>query len=318
VLRTLGIGQGDEVITVANTDISTCSPIGQCGGQIVFADIDEATFNIDAAAVEAAITPRTAAIVAVHLYGLPADVERLSEIARRHGLALVEDAALAFGASAGGRPVGGLGVAGCFSFAPHKILGAYGDGGMITTDDDDLARRARLLAGYGEPWKESMAGPDGRLTLLAEGYHTHLDLLQAAVLRVKLRHVMKWIEQRQAIAARYDELLSGAALVTPSVPGDRTHVYRNYVVRVHERDTARDALRREGIETALLYVPPLHLQPVYESLGYERGSLPATERAAAELLCLPVFPELPEESVRTVAETLRRAVNGSRASRPAT
>jgi dTDP-4-amino-4,6-dideoxygalactose transaminase len=277
----------------------------------VFADIDEATFNVDPAAVEAAITPRTAAIVAVHLYGLPADVERLTEIARRHGLALVEDAALAFGASAGGRPVGGFGVAGCFSFAPHKILGAYGDGGMITTNDDDFARRARLLAGYGEPWKTSMTGPDGRLTLLAEGYHTHLDLLQAAVLRVKLRHVSRWIEQRQSNAALYDELLSGAAVVTPSVPTGRTHVYRNYVVRIQERDAVREALRREGIETALLYVPPLHLQPVYESLGYGHGSLPVTERAAAELVCLPVFPELPEHSVRTVAENVRLAVDGA-------
>src|SRR5439155_3369269 len=139
------------------------------------------------AAVQAAVGPRTAAIVAVHLYGLPADMPRLAEIARRHGLALIEDAALAFGSSVEGRPVGAIGQAGCFSFAPHKILGAYGDGGMITTDDAQLARRARLLAGYGEPWREAMAGPDGRLTILAEGFHTHLDLLQAAVLRVKLR-----------------------------------------------------------------------------------------------------------------------------------
>jgi dTDP-4-amino-4,6-dideoxygalactose transaminase len=307
VLRALGIGPGDEVITVANTDISTCSPIGQCGGRIVFADIDEATFNLDPAAVEDAITPRTAAIVAVHLYGLPADVERLDRIARRHGLALIEDAALAFGASVDGRPVGGLGVAGCFSFAPHKILGAYGDGGMITTNDDDLARRARLLAGYGEPWRESMAGPDGRITILAEGYHTHLDLLQAAVLRIKLRHVEKWIEQRRANAALYDELLADVPVATPCMPAGRTHVYRNYVVRLRDRDAVRESLRRAGIETALLYVPPLHLQPVYESLGYASGSLPVTERSATELLCLPVFPELGEDAVRRVAAEVRRA-----------
>ena len=306
-LRALGVGPGDEVITVANTDISTCSAIGQCGARIVFADIDGSTFNADPAAVEAAVTPRTAAIVAVHLYGLPADVGALGDIAHRHGLALVEDAALAFGSSVEGRPVGALGSVGCFSFAPHKILGAYGDGGMITTNDKELARRARLLAGYGEPWRESMAGPDGRLTLLAEGYHTHLDLLQAAVLRVKLRHVGRWIMERRANAALYDELLADAPVVTPSVPEGRTHVYRNYVVRVQERDAVRAELARAGIETALLYVPPLHRQPVYEHLGYADGSLPVTEAAAADLLCLPVYPELPETAVGRVAGELRRA-----------
>ena len=311
-LRALGIGAGDEVITVANTDISTCSAIGQCGACIVFVDVDEATFNIDPAAVEAAVTPRTAAIVAVHLYGLPADMVRLGDIARRHGLALVEDAALAFGSSVNGRPVGALGDVGCFSFAPHKILGAYGDGGMITTSDDQLSRRARLLAGYGEPWRESMAGPDGRLTILAEGYHTHLDLLQAAVLRVKLGHVGTWIEQRRANAALYDELLAGTAVITPAVPRGRTHVYRDYVVRAPERDAVRAELARAGVETALLYVPPLHRQPVYEGLGYERGSLPATEATADELLCLPVYPELTGGAVRRVAGELRRATERPR------
>jgi len=306
-LRSLGIGPGDEVITVANTDISTCSAIGQCGARIVFADIDEATFNADPAAVEAAIGPRTSAIVAVHLYGLPADMMRLGKIAHRHGLALIEDAALAFGASVEERPVGGIGHAGCFSFAPHKILGAYGDGGMITTDDAQLARRARLLAGYGEPWREAMAGPDGRLTILAEGYHTHLDLLQAAVLRVKLRHVDGWIAQRRTNAALYDRLLAGTPVVTPLVPQGRTHVYRNYVVRVGERDAVRDALALRGIETALLYIPPLHLQPVYTELGYLAGSLPVTEASAHDLLCLPVYPELAADAVERVAGELRRA-----------
>jgi len=311
-LRALGIGPGDEVITVANTDISTCSAIGQCGARIVFADVDEPTFNADPAAVEAAVTPRTAAIVAVHLYGLPADVVRLGEIAARHGLALVEDAALAFGSTVDGQPVGGLGRVGCFSFAPHKILGAYGDGGMITTNDDQLARHARLLAGYGEPWRESMAGPDGRFAILAEGYHTHLDLLQAAVLRVKLGHVEEWITERRAHAAQYDELLADTPVVTPSVPPGWTHVYRSYVVRVRERDAVRAELARAGIETALLYVPPLHLQPVYDRLGYRPGSLPATEAAAEELLCLPVYPELSESAVRRVAGELRQAAERPR------
>jgi dTDP-4-amino-4,6-dideoxygalactose transaminase len=306
-LRALGIGTGDEVITVANTDISTCSAIGQTGAGIVFADVDAETFNADIAAVEAAITPRTAAIVAVHLYGLPADMIQLERVARRHGLALIEDAALAFGSSVDGRPVGSLGHVGCFSFAPHKILGAYGDGGMITTGDEQLARRARLLAGYGEPWREAMTGPDGRLTILAEGYHSHLDLLQAAVLRVKLRHVNRWLEERRTIAELYDELLGGTTVTVPAVPQGRTHAYRNYVVRVAARDAVRAELARRGVETGLLYVPPLHLQPVYDRLGYAAGSLPVTEETCDDLLCLPLYPELPEASVHRVADELRRA-----------
>ena len=307
-LKALGVGPGDEVITAANSDISTAAAIGHCGARVVFADVDEATFNLDPEAVEAAVTSRTAAVVAVHLYGLPADLSRLEEVVRRHGLTLVEDAALAFGASVDGRPVGGIGRVGCFSFAPHKILGAYGDGGMITTSDEELARKARLLAGYGEPNRESMAGPDGRLTILAEGYHTHLDLLQAAILQVKLRHVHGWIEQRRANAALYDSLLDGSGVVTPAVPAGRTHVYRNYVVRLRGRDAVRSELAHSGIETALLYVPPLHLQPVYGGLGYAPGSLPVTERAAEQLLCLPIYPELGAESIRRVGAELRAAV----------
>lgn len=307
-LKALGIGEGDEVITVANTDISTASAIGQCGARIVFVDIDEATFNIDPDAVEAAITSRTAAIIAVHLYGLPADLGRLAEISRRHGLALVEDAALAFGASVDGRPVGGIGDVGCFSFAPHKILGAYGDGGMITTSDEQLAEKALLLAGYGERGRESMADSDGRLTILEQGYHTHLDLLQAAILRVKLHHVDTWIEQRRSRAALYEALFAGVDVKTPTTPAGKTHVFRNYVVRLKDRDFARASLASEGIETALLYVPPLHLQPVYASLGYRRGSLPITEQVAEELLCLPVYPELSDEAVRRVAGVVRNSV----------
>jgi dTDP-4-amino-4,6-dideoxygalactose transaminase len=179
---------------------------------------------------------------------------------------------------------------------------------MITTNDADLARRARLLAGYGEPWRESMAGPDGRLTILAEGYHTHLDLLQAAVLRVKLRFAQGWVQRRRANAARYNQLLGESAITTPSVPQDRTHAYRNYVVRVPRRDVVRADLERHGIETALLYVPPLHLQPVYGDLGYGPGSLPVTERAAEELLCLPVYPELSSTALDRVGSELLSAV----------
>jgi dTDP-4-amino-4,6-dideoxygalactose transaminase len=303
-LQALGVGPGDEVITVPNTDISTCSAISHCGAQIVWADVDERTFNVDPARVAELIGPRTKAIIAVHLYGLPADMTALAAVADAHGVAIVEDAALAFGAAAGGRRVGGIGRVGCFSFAPHKILGAYGDGGLVTTNDPEVAAKVRLLAGYGEPFREAMAGPDGRLALVVEGYHSHLDLLQAAVLRVKLRHVGEWIEARQTRARLYDELLADSAVVTPFVPDDAKHVYRNYVVRIPHRDQVHDALGAHGIETALLYLPPLHLQPVYRALGYGAGSFPVAERLANELLCLPLYPELPDEAVALVARTL--------------
>jgi dTDP-4-amino-4,6-dideoxygalactose transaminase len=311
-LKALGIGGGDEVITVANTDISTASAIRHTGADVVFVDVDEATFNIDPDAVEAAINPRTAAVVAVHLYGLPADMERLADITSRRGIALVEDAALAFGATVGSRPVGALAAVGCFSFAPHKILGAYGDGGIITTNDTELARKARLLAGYGEPQRNSMAGPDGRLTIIEEGFHSHLDLLQAAVLQVKLRHVDDWIAARRRNAQSYGRLLTGSNVETPFVPEGRTHVYRNYVVRVSERERVRNELRLAGVETALLYVPPLHMQPVYERLAYTRGSLPVTEALADVLLCLPVYPELAEHEIERVANELRLATQRTR------
>jgi dTDP-4-amino-4,6-dideoxygalactose transaminase len=209
----------------------------------------------------------------------------------------------------GDRRAGSLGRVAAFSFAPAKVLGAYGDGGLITTDDGDLARRARLLAGYGEPFREAMAGPDGRLRLEAEGYHSHLDLLQAAVLRVKLRHLPAAARRRRELAALYDERLAGSPVVTPRVPAAVVHAYRNYVVRVPRRDAVRAALARRGIETALLYVPPLHHQPVYR--GRAAGSFPNADRLAQELLCLPMYPELADDDARRVALELRRAVEAT-------
>jgi dTDP-4-amino-4,6-dideoxygalactose transaminase len=307
-LRALEIGPGDEVVTVPNTDISTVAAISHTGARPVFVDVDEQTHCIDVSAAEAALTPRTKAIVAVHLYGLPADLGRLVPAAHARGVAVVEDAALAWGAELDGRRVGAIGDVGCFSFAPHKILGAYGDGGLVVTQSADIARAVRLLGGYGEPFRESMQGPDGRFTLLAEGYHSHLDLLQAAVLRVKLRHVGRWIEARRRLASVYDEAFAGTP-VRPSIPpSDATHVYRSYVVRVPERDRVRALLAEQGVETLLLYVPPLHLQPVYESLGRCRGSFPVAERLADELLCLPLYPELPDDIVREVAAATIDAV----------
>jgi dTDP-4-amino-4,6-dideoxygalactose transaminase len=309
-LRALGVGPGDEVVTAPNTDITTCAAISHCGATVVWADVEEATFNLDPASVAQQLSPRTRAIIAVHLYGLPADLTRLQPLAEQHGAALIEDASLAFGAMIDERHAGAIGLLGCFSFAPHKVLGAYGDGGMIVTDDTELARKARLLGGYGEPFRESMVGPDGRMNFLVEGHHNHLDLLQAAVLRVKLRYVDGWIAARRKWAALYDSLLAGTHrdVITPQVPAGFQHSYRNYVVRVPQRDRVRARLAERGIATGLLYLPPLHLQPAYQARGLGPGSFPVAERLAAELLCLPMYPELTEDAVRGVALELRNAV----------
>ncbi|MGA8208256.1 MAG: DegT/DnrJ/EryC1/StrS family aminotransferase [Candidatus Dormiibacterota bacterium] len=307
-LKAIGIGPGDEVITVPNTDISTCSAITHVGARIVWADVEESTHNIDPRRVEQLITPRSKAILAVSLYGLPADLPRLREIARRHHLWLVGDAALAFGATINSVPVGALADASCFSFAPTKVLGAFGDGGMVVTRDRALADRARQFAGYGERNRESMSGKDGKIRLLVEGYHLHLDVLQAAILRVKLPHVGAWISRRQEIAAQYGELLEGADVCLPSVPAGFTHVYRSFVVRVPHRDRVYRFLRDQGIGVSLLYVPPLHQQPAYGYMGQKRGDFPVVETLASTLLCLPLYPEMSDAAVRLVASELRTAI----------
>jgi len=311
-LTAMGIGAGDEVITVPNTDISTCSAITHAGARIVWADVDESTYNIDPARVEPLITPHTKAILAVSLYGLPADLPRLREIASRYHLWLIGDAALAFGAAINSVPVGALADASCFSFAPTKVLGAYGDGGMVVTHDRKLAQKVRRLAGYGEGRRDSMADRDGRLRLLVEGFHLHLDVLQAAVLRAKLPHVAAWVRRRQEIAAIYGCLLEGAEVVLPSVPAGFTHVYRSFVVRLEHRDEVRRALVAGGISTSLLYTPPLHLQAAYHYMAHRRGDFPVVEALARRLLCLPLYPEMSDDSVRLVASELRTAMEACR------
>ena len=312
LLRALGIGPGDEVITAPNTDIGTCSAISHTGARLKWADVRPETHNLDPERVAAAVGPRTRAIVAVHLYGLPAEMDALRDVASQHDLLLVEDAALAFGARVGARPTGALGDGAAFSLAPSKVLGAYGDGGFIAIDDESLATRVRLLAGYGEPYRHAMTGPDGRQRLEAEGYHSHLDLLQAAVVRVKLRHLPEWTRRRQEIAMLYEQELAVSGIQAPVVPPGVTHAFRNYVVRVKNRDGVRSALAARGVATALLYTPPLHLQPVYQHLGYGPGAFPVVEQLARELLCLPIYPELSDDDVRRVAMELRGAVKLTR------
>ena len=306
-LKAGGLGPGDEVITAANTDVASASAISHTGATPVFVDIDARTFNIDPTLIEAKITARTRAIMPIHLYGLPADMEPILDIAGRHDLLVVEDAALAFGARYRGRLAGSMGHLGCFSFAPHKILGAYGDGGMVITDDPELADRVRLWGSYGERRRFEQVGPVTLLQPLeheVEGYHNHLDTLQAAVLHTKLRHVEGWIARRREVAATYSELLAGANVRTPYAPEGYEHVYRNYVIRVGSRDEVRIRLAKEGIHTNVLYTPPVHLQSIYREQGYREGDLPVTEQVAKELLCLPMFPELTADQIKYVVHNL--------------
>jgi dTDP-4-amino-4,6-dideoxygalactose transaminase len=311
-LKALGIGSGDEVITVPNTDIATCAAITHAGAQIVWADVDARTHNLDPEKVEQLITARTKAVLAVSLYGLPADLPRLRELADRYHLWLVGDDALAYGSTVDGIPVGALADVSCFSFAPRKVLGAYGDGGMVVTQNPEVAAKVRHLAGYGEPSRDGMADEDGRIRIQVEGYHLHLDVLQAAILRVKLPHVAAWVARRQDIAASYAALLTGRDIDLPFVPPRVTHVFRSFVVRVAHRDKVYRRLAARGIEASLLYTPPLHLQPAYRHMGHRVGDFPVVESLADSLLCLPMYPELPDESVQLVASELLGAVESCR------
>jgi dTDP-4-amino-4,6-dideoxygalactose transaminase len=285
------------VITTPFTFIATANTISRAGATPVFADIDPRTFNLDPADVERRITRRTRGIVAVHLYGQPADLGALSEIAERHGLWLIEDACQALGATWRGQQVGSFGVAGCFSFYPTKNLGAAGDAGALTAPNADFAARVEMLGRHG-----------GRQRYVAEtvGYNSRLDELQAAVLNVKLPHLDRWNAARQRIAARYDELLRDSPVATPAVAPDATHVYHQYIIRAPERDALAAALTSEGVSTMIYYPVPLHLQPIYRELGVRPGSLPESERAAAEALALPIYPELSDAQVEMVAQRIRR------------
>jgi dTDP-4-amino-4,6-dideoxygalactose transaminase len=293
-LRALGVGPGDEVITTPFTFFATAEAISLVGATPVFVDIDPRTFNINPDLIPSAITPRTKAILPVHLYGLPAEMDPILEIARSHGLKVLEDCAQAFGATYRGKKVGTLGDAGAFSFFPTKNLGGFGDGGLIATNSDEVAERARMLRAHGSRRKYY----NERV-----GYNSRLDALQAAFLRVKLRHVDAWNEARRQVASRYNELLAGLpGLVLPEVsPG---HVFHQYTVRVlGGRDRVAEALAREGVGTMVYYPVPLHRLPVYAHMG---AALPEAERAAREVLSLPMGPFLTREQAHGVAVALLR------------
>lgn len=295
-LRAIGIGRADEVITVSHTAVATAVAIRLCGATPVFVDIDERTYTIDPDKVEAAITPKTKAIVPVHLYGCPADLHRLQEISKRHGIPLVEDCAQAHGARFGGRRVGSFGKIAAFSFYPTKNLGAIGDGGMVVTSDKELAARVRLLREYG--WAE-------RYVSHIEGWNSRLDELQAAILRVKLRHLDEDNEKRRAIAARYDDALRREPTLKLPVdfPGHVYHLYVMYVVYGPGRDQLLSHLRERGIVALVHYPVPIHLQPAYQpwAMGHRLGN---TERAARHILSLPMYPELASKDQQTVIQAV--------------
>lgn len=299
-LLAASVGPGDEVITVPFTFIATVASIEYAGARPVFVDIDATTHTLDVDRLEAAITSRTRAIVPVHLYGRPADMDRILDIANRHGVIVIEDAAQAHGARYKGRAVGTLGDLACFSFYPTKNLGAYGEGGLITTGSPHFARTMRLLRDWGQ---------DAKYQHVLKGFNYRMDALQGAILRVKLGHLEAWGEARRLQAAEYDRQLAGTEVLTPAVDPELKHAYHIYAVRSGERDELRSSLHARGIETAVHYPLPIHLQPAYAGLGYRDGDFPQSEALAREVLSLPIYPELGIEAVRYVAEAVGRGVH---------
>ncbi|MCP4695289.1 MAG: DegT/DnrJ/EryC1/StrS family aminotransferase [Gammaproteobacteria bacterium] len=296
----LGVGRGDEVITTANTFIATAEAISFCGATPVFTDVEERTCNMDPKLLEAAITPKTKAIIPVHLYGQPADMDPIMEIARARGLFVIEDACQAHGAEYKGRRAGSLGDAGCFSFYPGKNLGAYGEAGAMVTNNAELTEKARMFRDHGQEKKyyHSMVG-----------WNARMDGFQGAVLSVKLKHLPAWTDARRKNAQRYDALLADAAgIITPAEADWAKHVYHLYPIRTQKRDALMEYLVKQDIFCGIHYPVPLHLQEAYKALGYSKGSFPITEKIAAEQVSLPMFPELTEAQQEKVSEEIKRFV----------
>jgi dTDP-4-amino-4,6-dideoxygalactose transaminase len=291
-LRAFGIGPGDDVITVANTFIATALAISYTGAQPVLVDADPESYTIDVRAIEMVLSPRTRAIIPVHLFGQPADMDPILDLARQHGLVVIEDACQAHGARYKGRRVGGIGHAAAFSFYPAKNLGAAGDGGMVTTNDSEVAATIRSLRNYGQQQKYHHE---------TIGFNRRLDTLQAALLRVKLRHLDRWNEARRQHARCYAELLWGSGLALPCVAAYAGPVWHLYAVQTNRRNALRTHLAARGIETGIHYPTPVHLQPAYASLTQGLGSFPVAERAAEQLVSLPMYPELTLEQLELVA-----------------
>lgn len=299
-LLAAGIGPEDEVVTVPFTFVATASAICYTGARPVFVDVDPVTLTMDPAKLEAAITPRTKAIMPVHLYGQMADMTAIMEVADRHGIAVIEDACQAHGAEYRGKRAGSIGIAGCFSFYPGKNLGACGEGGIVVTNDDELTKTIRMLRDWGQ---------EQRYHHTLKGFNYRMDGIQGAVLRVKLRRLDEWTEARRQRARHYSALLADLAWIRPPVelPG-RRHVYHVYAVRVQDRDGLHRALQADGIQSGLHYPIPVHLQQAHLDLGYKAGDFPVSEAAAREVLSLPIYPEMTVRQVEQVVAALEQEV----------
>lgn len=298
-LLAAGVGPGDEVVTVPFTFVATVAAIVYTGARPVFVDIEPDYYTMDPARLEAAITPRTRAIIPVHLYGQPADMDPILEMAHRRGITVIEDAAQAHGSSYHGRRCGSMGQLGCFSFYPGKNLGAYGEGGAVVTSHADLAAKIRVLRNWGE---------EQRYEHTVKGFNYRMDGFQGAVLSVKLKYLEAWTEARRSRAAAYRRALADMPVGLPAERPSSRHVYHIFAVRLARRDTCRAHLTEAGIQTGVHYPVPVHLQPAHRDLGHTRGDFPVSEAVAAEVLSLPLFPELSDAQIDAVAEALRGCV----------
>lgn len=299
-LLAAGIKGGDEVITTPFTFIATAEAISYVGAIPVFVDIDPDSFNIDITKIGPAITKKTKAIIPVHLYGQPVNMDGLMETAKKHNLRVIEDCAQSFGAEYHGKKTGAIGDFGCFSFFPSKNLGAYGDGGMVITDDAKQAERLLSLRNHGSTV---------RYYHDEIGFNSRLDEIQAAILRIKFKHIDAYNANRRNNAALYSKHLAGTGIRTPSEQGGTRHVFHQYTIRVKNRDGVKQNLDRGGITSSMIYYPvPLHLQTAYKDLGMKPGSRPVSEQAALEVLSLPMYPELTEEQIKTVADAVKKAL----------
>lgn len=297
-LLAAGVNPGDEVVTVSMTFVATTAAILYCGAKPVFVDVDPNTWTMDAAQIEAAITPRTKVILPVHLHGQMADMDAIMSVARRHKLIVIEDAAQAHGAEWRGRRAGSIGDLGCFSFYPGKNLGAYGEAGAVVCNDPELARRVALLRDWGQ---------ESKYNHVLAGYNYRMEGIQGAVLNVKMKHIEAWTQARRTIAAQYDHLLDAETCRKPASPSHCRHVYHVYAIALMERDRVQAALQAAGISTAIHYPVPVHLQPAYANLGCGAGDLPVTEALATQFLSLPIYPELRAEQVEEIVSELQKA-----------
>jgi len=301
-LLALGVGPGDEVITAANTFVATVLAISYTGARPVLVDINPDNYNLDVSLIKKAITKRTKAIIPVHLFGQPAGMDSIMEVAKEYNLEVIEDACQAHGAEYKGKKVGSIGDVGCFSFYPGKNLGAYGDGGMVLTNNEEIAQKVRMLRNYGSRVKYHHE---------FKGFNSRLDTIQATILRVKLKRLEEWNEARRRHALRYNELLKDAKVIIPKEEDYAKHVYHLYVIRIKERNKMLEYLKSKGIFAGIHYPIPIHLLRAYQDLGYKKGSFPLTEKYANEILSLPMYPELSEEQINYIAEVINSYASNS-------